>query len=242
MKNIILCVFLLLSPLLSANTLNLTTVNWEPFYGEGLKENGFFAAISREAFKRAGYDITVKFLPWKRALESARSGKFDGLLGAYYTDDRAKTFYYSDVVHQNDEVFVSVKDRGISYTQLNQLKQYKVGGMRGSAQMDELRSLGFDIEETTDNIKSLLKLSSHRLDMVLIGRQQFNYLLQNENELRSLQGNLEAIEPPFKSFNLYCTITKKRKDGDEIISGFNQALSQMRNDGTFQAILKRFGQ
>ncbi len=32
-----------------------------------------------ETFARAGYDVTMKFLAWKRALESAKSGKYDGL-------------------------------------------------------------------------------------------------------------------------------------------------------------------
>ncbi len=37
-----------------------------------------------EAFARVGYDATVKFLPWKRALESTKSGKYDGLFTVWY--------------------------------------------------------------------------------------------------------------------------------------------------------------
>ena len=49
-------------------------------------------------------------------------------------------------------------------------------------------------------------------------------------------------EPPYKSSNLYCPISKKRMDGKIIIKKFNEALKDMKADGSYDAILKRFGQ
>ncbi len=37
-----------------------------------------------EAFDRFGYDVTVKFLPWMRVLENAKSGNYDGLFTVWY--------------------------------------------------------------------------------------------------------------------------------------------------------------
>ncbi|NOR23845.1 MAG: hypothetical protein GQ542_05525 [Desulforhopalus sp.] len=53
----------------------MATLNWQPFYGENLPKNGFYAELSREAFKRAGYDLIITFVPWKRAVQMARTGK-----------------------------------------------------------------------------------------------------------------------------------------------------------------------
>lgn len=225
-----------------AEKLTLATVNWQPFYGEDLPESGFFAAVAKEAYKRAGYDMDVKFLPWKRALEEARKGKYDGLLGAYYNEDRANTFHYSDVVYTNDEVFIQNAGRGISFSNVDELKRYKVGGMRGAAQMGELRSMGFDIEETTDEFQSLQKLAADRVDLVIMGQQQLHYQLANNAKLKDMENSFEILSPPFKSYDLYCAITKKRPDGDEITRKFNAALKDMRADGTFRSILERFGQ
>ncbi|GGY47570.1 amino acid ABC transporter substrate-binding protein [Bacterioplanes sanyensis] len=225
-----------------AEKISLATVNWQPFYGDDLPENGFFTAIAREAYKRAGYELVVDFLPWKRALEEARKGKYDGLLGAYYSEDRAKTFYYSDIVHTNDEVFIQNIGRGIEFNQLEGLKRYKIGAMRGSAQLEELRSKGFDVDETTDDVQNLKKLAADRVDLIIMGRQQFYYQLNNSSELAGLKDNFELINPPFKSFELFCAITKKRPDGAEITKKFNAALNEMKSDGTIQAILSRFNQ
>ena len=58
MKKIILGIFLVLSIFsYGLEKLTFSTLNWEPFYAEKLPENGFFVAIAREAYKRAGYDI-----------------------------------------------------------------------------------------------------------------------------------------------------------------------------------------
>lgn len=214
---------------LFGETLHLATQNWEPFYGDTLPENGFFTALSKEAFKRAGYNIEVKFLPWKRAVEMARRGKYDGILGAFYSDDRANSFYFMDPIAQSDMVFVQREGRGIIYSELAELKQYKVGGTRGDAQVAELRKIGFDIEVTTDDIMNIKKLNLDRVDLIIIGKQYLLYILKNNEEFKDIKP-FEILEPSFKSSYLYCPITKKRPDAEEIIKKFNKALQDMKSD------------
>ena len=225
-----------------SETISLATLNWQPFYGEDLPENGFFSALCREAFKRAGYEMELHFMPWKRALEMTKKGKYDGLLGAYYNDKRAESFYFTDPVSNNEESFIQKKGKGIAYTTLDDLKPYKIGGLRGSAPMAELLEQGFKAEETNDEIMSIKKLNADRLDLVIIGKQQFYYALSHDETLASLKEAFEVIEPPFKSYGLFCPITKKKAEGNEIVKKFNQALKEMKSDGTYDKILARFGQ
>lgn len=233
---------ILFSGVVSAEKIVLSTVSWEPIYGQELKENGFFSALAREAFKRAGYDMEIEFMPWKRALESARLGEYDGLLGAYHNEERAKDFFYSDAVYSTDEVFIQRKGKGITYTKVEDLKPYTIGGARGGAQLEELRSMGFSIKETTEDAQSLKKLAADRIDLVLMGRAPLLYKLSNDSSLKVFNGKLDIIEPPYKSFNLYCTINKKKSNAQKIINKFNQALKQMKSDGSYNEILQRFGQ
>jgi len=225
-----------------AQKLNLATTDWEPIYGRSLPEQGFFSAISKAVFKRAGYDITIQFLPWKRALEGARSGKYDGLLGAYHSKDRARNFYYPEPLYASDEVFVQYKGKGITYATVEDLKGYSIGGMRGAANLVDLKKQGFDIRETANDEQSLMKLNSNRVDLVLMGRPQVLFMLENNANIKKMASHVDIIEPPYKSSNLYCPITKKRMDGKFIVNKFNEALAAMKADGSYAAILKRFGQ
>lgn len=239
----LLCIFVCLSAGVgAAEKITLATLNWQPFYGEDLPENGFFAALSREAFKRAGYEMELEFMPWKRALEMAKKGKYDGLLGAYFNEDREKEFFYTDSIARNEESFFQKKGKNIKYENIDELKQYKVGGLRGSAPVKALQEKGMTLEEVPDDILNIKKLVGDRIDLIIAGKQQLFYNLNNMADLQKFVGKIEAVEPPFKSYDLYCPISKKRSDGTNIVTKFNKALQEMREDGSYDEILKRFGQ
>lgn len=237
-----LAVLLSVKVVANAETLKLATVEWPPFYSSSLPENGFYSALTKEIFKRAGYDIQIKFLPWKRALESARNGSYDGLLGAYFSEDRAKDFVYTEEVANNDEVFVQKKGKGITYSTINDLKAFKIGGMRGGAQVEELKKMGFNIDEAANSIPNMQKLAAGRLDLIIVGKQEFNFQLANEPVLHNFQNLFDVLEPPYKSFGLFNPITKRRPDAMEIVAKFNSALAEVKADGTYEAVLSRFGQ
>ncbi len=52
--------------------------------GTDLEGRGFKTELIIEAFARVGYDVTMKFRPWNRALESAKSGKSGGFFTVCY--------------------------------------------------------------------------------------------------------------------------------------------------------------
>ena len=80
----------------------LATDPWPPYYGPDLENQGYFTEISRAAFQRAGYQLVVEFVPWKRALKMAKTGKYDGVLGAFYNDERTQWFTHLFRAHLRD--------------------------------------------------------------------------------------------------------------------------------------------
>lgn len=223
-------------------TVTLATMNWQPFYGENLQEGGFFTALSREAFKRAGYELKVVFVPWKRAVEQAKNGHYDGLLGAYFIDERTEYFNFTDSIAKNEEFFIQRKGGGITYAQIEDLKKYTIGGIRGGVQVSELIQKGFNIDVATDEIGNIKKLNAKRVDLIIMGKQQLHYLLRNNEELKQSKREVQFLIPPFKTYDLFNTITKKIVGGEDIVRKFNKALKDMRADGSYDKILKRFGQ
>jgi len=49
--------------LLSAETVVLTSTEWEPYVGQKLAGNGSVGVIVKESFKRSGYDVKFHFYP-----------------------------------------------------------------------------------------------------------------------------------------------------------------------------------
>ena len=238
-KILILFLILFLSPL-TADTITLATLNWLPSFGEDLPEQGFFSALCREAFRRAGYELELKFIPWMRALEMAKYGYYDGVMGVYYCDERTRYFLFSDPIYKSREVFVVRKGFSVEYSELEDLMGMSVGIIKGYSYEPELRAMGLELEATMDDARNLRQLFYSRIDIVIIEQRRLVHLLNTDETLQPFRDKYSILDIPFRNLDLYCTINRIRDDGAIIVEKFNRALREMRTDGTYEAILKRF--
>ncbi|WP_147822627.1 substrate-binding periplasmic protein [Salidesulfovibrio onnuriiensis] len=232
----------LAAPALAGQPLVLATMNWPPFYGEDLPKNGFYAEISRRVFARAGYDMKLDFVPWNRAITLAMHGVYDGLLGAYYSDERAIEMIYTDEVAPSEEVFIQKRGRGIAYDGPESIRPFLVGVLRGGVQGQDLEALEINAVPAVDHVINLRKLYVGRIDLVLMGRQEFYSLVRESEYVRTREQDFEILRPPFKVYGLFNPISRRMPGAREVVAGFNKALEEMRADGTYDAILEEFGQ
>src|SRR4249919_3047563 len=73
----------------------LATLEWEPYIGTKMPDQGYAAALVRAAFAEQGVAVTIEFYPWARALHLARTGAVDGLMPEYFNPSRKSEFEYS---------------------------------------------------------------------------------------------------------------------------------------------------
>ena len=220
--------------------ITLATVNWEPFFGSNLPNGGFYTEISKSAFEKVGYQLETAFVPWKRALTGAIHGNYDGLLGAYYTEDRTKYFSYTNAVYDDELVFFSRAEDDITFKELKDLSAYKIGVRRASAQSDKLKKEpSLTIEEVNEDLQSLNKLIAKRIDLFVTGKiYLLNLINTNHPELRN---RIKIVNPAFQVEKLYNPITKKITDHEKIAADFNRGLELIKKDGTYNKILKKYG-
>jgi len=226
----------------SAQPLKLLTLEYPPFFSTNLEGGGFMPQLVRETFHRAGYDVDIQFMPWRRALALVATGQADGLVGAYYTKERAKFMAYTDLIARNEEVFVRAKDNPFLYTGQQDLRKYSIGALDGSAPYERLKGDNFETTASTSFEHVFLKLGAKRIEVMLIGRAVMNHMLATNPKLASLQEQLEVLEPPYYTGEFFTTIIKARSDADEIVLAFNTALSEMKTDGSLKALLAKYGQ
>jgi polar amino acid transport system substrate-binding protein len=240
------------------NIVTLATLNWEPYIGQTLKNNGFTALIVKEAFKAEGYDTKFVFTPWARSVEEAKKGKLDGLMPEYYDDSpngRLKDFVYSNSFFEGPVGFLALKSSKIKYvmnSNLNKvydnLKKYKFGVVRdyineknfdartyeiSSSKGHEGRDLGIEIANSDEiNVK---KLDKKRIDLIFIDKlvafYYINKLFMNDKE------NFEFLEPAIHKNALYIAFSKKAKDSDKKKEAFNKGLEKIKSNGILQKLI-----
>ena len=221
-------------------TIILATSDWEPYYAEKLASGGVVTEIVRTAFQRMGYKLEVKWLPWARAINTAKAGYYDGVLGAWYTEDREQFFNYSKPFLKNDIVFFKLKGEPITYTSLLDLKSYRVGVTRNSGPHELLKS---ELNESLDIVViadlNIKKLMAKRIDLFVDERLGVQYIINTQ--FPEWRGSIEALEPPLQVNDLHIMISKRVNNNQKIINDFNEGLQLILHDGTLENLLKENG-
>ena len=219
-------------------TIVLATMNWAPVYAESEPNGGVFTALTREAFHRVGYKFEVQFVPWKRAIKNSKAGKYDGVMGAAMTSERASFFTKTESIMPYVVLLFSREDETITYTSLSELRSYTIGTINGSAGEERLIAAGIAVESVKSYEQNFMKLVRKRLNLIE-GDQFVMSGLMKKNP--NYQGRIRPVYPPLLKTQLYNLITKARPDHAVIVTDFNRGLQEILADGTFNAIVKKYG-
>ena len=227
--------------LLYAKPITMVTVDWAPFYGSEMQDNGVISVIVKNAFQRSGIQSTIKFIPWKRAMKEVKTGTSDILMGAYYTDERNQDYFYSEPIYDIHVGLVALKTLGFKqYETLQDLTPYTIGISRGwanSKAFDEAQYL--KKQGATNQTLNVRKLFKHRVDMISISFDVFRYEV-TEMSSHKLD-DVVFIKPPLKVSAIYLITAISNPNKVLIMSAFNRGLAEMKQDGSYQKILTEYG-
>jgi polar amino acid transport system substrate-binding protein len=220
--------------------IEMATVAWEPYYGPNLLNKGYISEITKEAFKRVGYVVDIRFMPWKRAMHDTKNGYFDGLLGLYYSDERAKWLNYSVQTASVKLVFFSIKNKNIHYKTLKDLKPYRIGTERGFVYTEAFDAADFLTKEPVKKIElNLNKLLAGRIDLIVASRNVFRHMVKTRFPQKMKL--IEEVPPPLTVNRLYNGFPKNKPGSEKITGDFNKGFTMIQKDGTLEAILRKHG-
>ncbi len=160
-----------------AADISLCADAWCPYNcNAGSGRPGFAVEIAREAFAANGLSVTYQVLNWARCVEDARSGRFNGIIGAIHAD--APDFIFpAQPVGMSGEGYAVRKGDNFRFTGeqslngrvLGVIRNYSFGGAVGAY----LAAHGSDstrVEFVSGDgalAKNLAKLLTGRVDVVL---------------------------------------------------------------------------
>jgi len=220
-------------------TVSLATTEWEPYVGKNIKNYGFASEIIAEVFKRAGYEVRYAFMPPRRVMMQVEAGEYDAGYPAYYSDNRASRFYYSDPFAEGALGFYKRKDTEISYKTLRDLAPFKIGVCLGFAYPSEFAAADYLKKEVARNeVLNLRKLIGKRIDLFITDRAAAQAAINAS--VPEGKGILEFMEPPLEARKLHL-IFGKREDNEQKLKDFNTGLQMIIQDGTLEKILKKHG-
>ena len=217
-----------------------TTEPWPPYMGHRLVIQGFLPEILVEAFEQVGYTVTVEFQAWAKALADVKKGEKDILCGAYYTQEREAFLAYSEPIAEVQDVLFMKAGRNITYQQLNDLKPYKIGVVKGAAHGKEFDAADFlNKEEVTHSEQNIRKLLVDKIDLMAGPGDVIKFIIKRD--FPQFVDKIKVIHPPLSTNKIYFGFSKKGARHPELLNAFSKGLRRIKNNGTFYYLAKKHG-
>ena len=225
----------------AGETVRLTNGEWQPYLSEHVPHYGMSSHIITEAFALVDVEVEFGFFPWKRSYELAKKGeKWNGSAVWYYSDERARNFYYTDPVTQAELAFFHLKDTSFDWETIGDLKGIRIGATleyHYGAEFHDAVEAGViraDFVATDElNLKKLLK---GRIDVfpgeVVVTYAQIRDTFTEEDAMR-----FEHHPKLIRSAQLHLILAKANPDSERLVELFDKGLRQLKESGRYDEIV-----
>lgn len=218
----------------------LSSLNWEPYIGQNLKDMGYVAKIAREAYKVSGHELEIKYYTWARTAKMAQVGQVDGYFPEYYAKNLEDDFYFSDPFPGGPLGFFKRKGSEIEFTTLDKLRPYTIGVVRGYINEANFDAADYLTKQAvSDDLTNIKKLLKNRIDLFVADKFVGFYLL--DKNLPHMKGQMVFVDPPLENKDLYVCFSRKLKKSRMFLDDFNKGLKNIKESGRLEEIMKEHG-
>lgn len=215
----------------AAETVTLASLEWPPYTGEKLPDQGASSAVAKAAFEAMGYHLRIEFLPWSRAVRMARdNAKYAGYFPEYYSSQVAANFILSDPIGVGPLGLAQRADSGLQWNSVADLSKWHIGVVQDYVNTTEFDARVKDHKQLVDvslnDSQNLLKLAARRVDLAIIDPYVFAYLSDHSSTIGAVAGQLEMNPKLLEYKNLYICF-KRTPGGERLARVFNEGLKKI---------------
>ena len=234
MKNLIVGLLFVLFSIHSVadKKIYLTSLEWPPYSGKELAEQGASVAVAKAAFKAMGYELIVDFYPWSRAVRLAQDSdsKYSGYFPEYYSSSIEQDFIFSAPMGTGPLGFVESKSNPITWNTLKDLKASSIGTVQdyvNTETFDQMAANGeLQVKPVISDLLNIKKVAAGRVDLAVIDKHVLGYLLRTEDSLKGVANKVQFNEKLLEDKQLFICF-KKTDEGKELVKIFNEGLKKI---------------
>lgn len=189
-------------------TLHLASLEWLPYVGHALPQDGMSAAIAKAVGARAGYAVKISYFPWKRAMQvGGDEPGFAGYFPAYHTTERARDCHFSAPMGRSTVGFAIRAAEPLRWSSLDDLASDKLGvvlGYSNGEAFDAMVKQGkLSVDASVSDTINLKKLLAGRVRAVVIDKAVLRYLLSTDPVFRAKRAQLAFAPHPLAELTLH---------------------------------------
>ncbi|ODQ01570.1 substrate-binding periplasmic protein [Salinivibrio sp. DV] len=201
-----LSICIMLSATVRADVLTMPSLDWPPYSGKSLPEQGASVAVVRAAVEAMGHELNVEFYPWSRTVYLVKNdAQYAGYFPEYYyeTDE----LLFSDPIGTGPLGFVENTNQPIEWSSLDDLAAHTIGVVRGYVNTPELdaRIANGTLKSSavTSDTQNLQKVGRERLPLAVVDANVLAYLKENDPALSAVKDKLQMNKKLLVDKKLY---------------------------------------
>jgi len=237
MKKLTLLLFLsFVSP--TNYALSIVVKEEAPYIGRQLLNQGLSIEIINTVFQRAGIKSSIIFETWPRAYEGGVIGIYDVIGSIWKTKAREKDLVFSQPYLFHELKFIKRKtDTNIQFRQLSELNGLIVGVLKDYVYRGDFNQSRKILKLPQNHlIQNLIFLNENKIDITLGDMRKINYEI---NTYMRSNDNLQILPLALAIKSVHIAVSRSNPSHTDIINAFNLGLQNIKEDGTYDAILKK---
>jgi polar amino acid transport system substrate-binding protein len=231
---------------LQAATISIVADEWCPYNcTPGDERPGYMIEIVQKVLGEAGHTIDYRNMPWSRAIEEARRGKFDAIVGAAQGD--APDFVFpGEKLGVSANVLMVKSGTAWRYSDLDSLQAVSLGTIRDYSYGDELDAYITQHEKDAKRVQvasgdtaletNFRKLDAGRIDVLVEDRNVIEYYLAGAGQAGAYVAAGDLGED-----DLFIAFSPANKDAAEYARLLGEGVQKLRASGELAVILKKYG-
>ena len=209
-----------------------TNAEFPPYeYYEGEKVVGIDAEVAEKIAEKLGLELEIKDVSFDSIIPGVQSGKYDmGMAGMTVTDERKRSVNFSDSYATGIQSVIVKEDSKIA--SIDDLKGKKIG-----VQTATTGDIYASDDYGEDNVKryengaaAVAALTANKVDCVIIDNEPAKSYVEANKGLKILETEY-AVEDYAICFS---------KDSEELQKKVNDALNELKKDGSIQKIVDKY--
>lgn len=218
--------------LVSAEPVRLASVDWPPYTGEKLKQQGEISVLVKQIFSRMQLDLQTEFLPWARAVYA--SSQPEGLYAGYFPEyqNANPDFILSESLGVSELGFVEATAKPLGTLSFSLLPKFQLGVVKDYVNLTEVDAMiarGQLVPQlAVSDRQNVLKVALGRLDLAIIDRRVLLYLLEHDAEVKQLAGGKVRFNASLTEMKSLHLALRREPAHQLLMEQFNQQLKQIQ--------------
>jgi len=225
--------------LFSNETIVLSTGEWAPYTSEKDPKGQVAQKIVTEALKFENIDVSYKFYKWADAYSIAKDVKSDGTIPWFKNKKRENDFLFSkQAIIRTKMLFFHLKDKSFTWKSFDDLKKYKICGVKGYSTTKLLNDKGLSLTLSPNAKNCFTRLLLNEVDVVpssyLVGYNIINKSFSPKDAAR-FTTHSKQVQRQTGAFFL---VSKQNPHAIELVAKFDKGLKQLIKSGRYLEIIK----